>query len=48
MLFIIYNYFTTIGDLCDSGSAHIYGFPGLAPTSNNAIFNLLTLYISEI
>ena len=30
ILFIIYNYYTTIGDLCNSGSVHLYGFPGIS------------------
>ena len=49
MLFIIFDYFTTIGDLCDSGSVHLYGFPGInTHYTNNVILTLLTLYISEI
>ena len=51
MLFIIYDYFTTIsiGDLCDSGSVHLYGFPGInTHYTNNVIYILLTLYNSEV
>ena len=49
MLFIIYDYFFTIGDLCDSGSVHLYGFPGIIiQNTNNVNCILLTLYIPEI
>ena len=48
-MFIIYDYFTTIDDLCDSGSVHLYGFPGISIfNTNNVNCIFLTLYISEI
>ena len=28
MILSIMYYFTNFGDLCDSGSFHLYGFPG--------------------
>ena len=49
MLFIIYDYFFTISDLCDSGSVHLYVIPGIStPNTNNVNCMLLTLYIPEI
>ena len=27
---VLYDYFTTIGDLCDRGSVHLYGFLGIS------------------
>ena len=48
-MFIIYDYFITIVDLCDSGSVHLYGFPVISNhNTNNVNCILLTLYISEI
>ena len=48
-MFIMYDYFTTIGDLCDSGSVYLYGFPGISiHNTNNVNCILLTLYISKI
>ena len=48
-MFLIYVYFTTIDDLCEYGSVHLYWFPGVSThDTNNVNCILLTLYISEI
>ena len=49
MILSIMYYFTNFGDLCDSGSFHIYGFPG-STTHYDKKFILLLLasFISEI
>ena len=42
-------YFTNFGDLCDSGSFHLYGFPGSTTHyDKKIILLLLTSFISEI
>ena len=42
-------YFTNFGDLCDSGSFHLYGFPGSTTHYDKKfILLLLTSFISEI
>ena len=32
--------YNLISSLCDSGSVHLYGFPGISTNSNNLIFFL--------
>ena len=42
-------YFTNFGHLCDSGSFHLYGFPGSTTHYDKKfILLLLTSFISEI
>ena len=42
-------YFINFGDLCDSGSFHLYGFPGSTTHYDKKfILLLLTSFISEI
>ena len=49
MILSIMYYFTNFGDLCDSGSFHLYGFPGSTTHYDKKfILLLLTSYISEI
>ena len=45
----IMYYFANFGDLCDSGSFHLYGFPGSTTHYDKKfILLLLTSFISEI
>ena len=49
MILSIMYYFTNFGDLCDSGSFHLYGFPGSTTHYDKKfILLLLTSFISEI
>ena len=50
MVLSIMYYFTNFGDLCDSGSFHLYGFPGSTTNYDKKIILLLliTSFISEI
>ena len=49
MILSIMYYFTNFGDLCDSGSFHLYGFPGRTTHYDKKfILLLLTSFISEI
>ena len=49
MILSIMYYYTNFGDLCDSGSFHLYGFPGSTTHYDKKfILLLLTLFISEI
>ena len=49
MILSIMYYFTNFGDLCDSGSFHLYRFPGSTTHYDKKfILLLLTSYISEI
>ena len=49
MILSIMYYFTNFGDLCDSGSLHLYGFPGSTTHYDKKfILLLLTSFISEI
>ena len=49
MILSIMYYFTTFGDLCDSDSFHLYGFPGSTTHYDKKfILLLLTSFISEI
>ena len=49
MILSIMYYFTNFGDLCDSGSFHLYGFPGSTTHYDKEfILLLLTSFISEI
>ena len=49
MILSIMYYFTNFGDLCDSGSFYLYGFPGSTTQYDRKfILLLLTSFISEI
>ena len=49
MILSIMYYFTNFGDLCDSGSFHLYGFPGSTTHYDKKfILLLLTSFISKL
>ena len=49
MILSIMYYLTNFGDLCGSGSFHLYGFPGRTTHyEKKFILLLLTSFISEI
>ena len=48
MILSIMYYFTNFGDLCDSGSFHLYGFPGSTTHYDKKFILLLLRGVSRI